>query len=148
MEDPRNKLNAALKEAMVNKDAIRRDVIRMALNSIKQVEIDERKTLAAEEAMSILQREAKKRRESVQEARNAGREDIAAAEAEQLAILEEFLPQQLSRAEIEALVRDAIQQTGASSPKEMGKVMGVLMPKVKGVADGKLVNDVVRELLS
>lgn len=148
MEDPRNKLNAALKEAMVNKDATRRDVIRMALNSIKQVEIDERKTLAAEEAMSILQREAKKRRESVQEARNAGREDIAAAEAEQLAILEEFLPQQLSRAEIEALVRDAIQQTGASSPKEMGKVMGVLMPKVKGVADGKLVNDVVRELLS
>src|SRR5215207_3857158 len=147
MEDPREKLTAALKEAMVNKNATRRDVIRMAQNAIKQVEIDERKTLSPEDAMTILQREAKKRRESVQEAQKAGRQDIADEEATQLAILEEFMPKQMSREELVVIVRGAIQESGATSAKEMGKVMGVLMPKVKGLADGKLVNEVVRELL-
>ena len=147
MEDPREKLIAALKEAMVNKSATRRDVIRMAQNAIKQVEIDERKTLSPEDAMTILQREAKKRRESVQEAQKAGRQDIADEEATQLAILEEFMPKQMSREELVVIVRGAIQESGATSAKEMGKVMGVLMPKVKGLADGKLVNEVVREQL-
>jgi uncharacterized protein len=147
MDDPREKLTAALKEAMVNKNATRRDVIRMAQNAIKQVEIDERKPLSPEDAMAILQREAKKRRESIQEAQKAGRQDIADEEAAQLAILEEFMPKQMSREELVVIVREAIQESGATSAKEMGKVMGVLMPKVKGLADGKLVNEVVREQL-
>jgi uncharacterized protein YqeY len=141
-------MNAALKEAMISKDARRRDVIRMALNAVKQVEIDERKTLTPEDVTAILQREAKTRREAIAEAQNAGRAETAAAEAEKLAILESFLPQQMTRDEVAVLARDAIVQTGATSPKDMGKVMSVLMPKVKGVADGKLVNDVVREMLS
>ena len=148
MDDPRPKLQVALKEAMVNKDNTRRDVIRMSLNALKQVEIDTQKSLSAEEALSILQKEAKKRRESVEEAEKAGRAEVAAQEQLEVGILEEFLPKQLSREEIQSLARDAIAQSGATSANDMGKVMGVLMPKVKGVADGKLVNQVVRELLS
>jgi len=147
MDDPRNQLNAALKQAMLNKDNARRDVIRAALSAMKQVEVDERRELTPEAVVAVLQKEVKKRRESVDEATKAGREDIAAAEAAQIAILEEFLPRQLSRDEIAVLVREAIAQTGASSPKDMGKVMGVLVPKTKGSADGRLVNEVVRELL-
>jgi uncharacterized protein YqeY len=138
----------ALKQAMIAKDASRRDVLRMTISAFKQVEIDERRELSADDAVTILQREIKKRRDSIDEARKAGREDIAASEAAELEMIEVFLPEQLSRDEIAALVRDAIAQTGAASPKEMGKVMGVLMPQVKGKADGKLVNEVVRELLS
>ena len=148
MEDPRPRMQDALKQAMIAKDTSRRDVLRMTISAFKQVEIDERRELSAEDAVTILQREIKKRRDSIEEAQKAGREDIAASEAAELEMIEGFLPEQLSREEIAALVRDAIAQTGAASPKEMGKVMGVLMPKVKGKADGKLVNEVVRELLS
>jgi uncharacterized protein YqeY len=138
----------ALKQAMLAKDVLRRDVLRMTLSAFKQVEIDERRTLSAEDAVTILQKEVKKRRDSIDEARKAGREDIAAAEAEQLVIIEGFLPQMLSREEISALAQAAIAQTGASTAKEMGQVMAVLMPQVRGRADGKLVNEVVRALLN
>jgi len=147
MEDPRSKLKAALKEAMKNKDASRRGVIRMALNAIKQQEIDSQNDLSAEDATAILQKEAKKRREIVEEMAQAGRDDLAEKEKSELAILEEFLPQQLSREQIQTLAQDVIEQTGASSTKDMGKVMGALMSRVKGQADGKIVNEVVRELL-
>lgn len=148
MDDVKAKLSEALKAAMVAKDTARRDVIRLMQSAVKQIEVDERKTLTNEDVLTILQKEVKKRRESAEEARKANRVDIAEAEEAEIAIIEQFLPQQLSRAEIEVLVRDAIAQTGATSAKEMGKVMGVLMPKTKGVADGKLVNEVVRSLLS
>jgi hypothetical protein len=141
-------MQAALKEAMQQKDAMRRDVIRMGLNAIKQIEVDERRTLTAEEAVAVLQKECKKRRETIDEARKAGREDIAGTEMAQLAVLEAFLPRQMDRAEVEALAKAAIAETGASSAKEMGKVMAVLMPQVRGKADGKMVNDVVRSLLN
>ena len=148
MEDPRPKMQDALKQAMLAKDAQRRDVLRMTINAFKQVEIDERRELSAEDAVTILQREIKKRNDSIEEARKAGREDVATNEENELNMIEGFLPQQLSRDEIAVLVRDAIAQTGASSAKDMGKVMGVLMPQVKGKADGKLVNEVVRESLN
>ena len=148
MADVKAKLQDALKQAMVSKDAGRRDVLRLMMSAIKQVEVDERRTLSDDETLAILQREVKKRRESIDEARKVGRSDIAEDEVAEVAIIEEFLPQQLSRAEIEVLAREAVQQTGATSAKDMGKVMGVLMPKVRGVADGKLVNEVVRDLLS
>jgi uncharacterized protein YqeY len=147
-DDPRPQIQDALKQAMINKDTTRRDVLRMTVSAFKQVEIDERRELSADDALTILQREIKKRRDSVDEARKAGRNDIADSEAAELAMLEVFLPQQLSRDEIAALVKDAIAKTGASSAKDMGKVMGVLMPQVKGKADGKLVNEVVRDLLN
>ncbi|MBZ0277250.1 MAG: GatB/YqeY domain-containing protein, partial [Anaerolineae bacterium] len=124
MEDPRTALQAALKAAMLSKDAIRRDVIRLAMSAIKQVEIDERRELTPEDVVVILQKEVKTFRESIQEWQNAGREDKIAETQRDLSILESFLPQQLSRDEIAALVRDAIAKSGATSVKEMGKVMG------------------------
>lgn len=148
MEDPRPKMQDALKQAMLQKDAKRRDVLRMTINAFKQVEVDERRELSAEDAVLILQREIKKRNDSIDEARKAGRQDIAESEESELKLIEVFMPQQLSREEIVALVQDAVAKTGASSAKDMGKVMGVLMPQVKGRADGKLVNEVVRDALN
>lgn len=148
MEDPRVQLQADMKAAMRSKDRQRLTVIRMAINAIKQDEIDSRTTLSAEDATAILLREAKKRRESIAEAEKVGRPDLAAEEKEELAILEVYLPQQLSEAEITELVKVAIAESGATSPKQMGDVMRILMPKVKGRADGKLVNQVVRSLLA
>ena len=148
MDDPKAKLQAALKEAMLKKDNARRDVIRLLTSAIKQVEIDTRKDLTPEDVIGILQKEAKKRRETIEEAEKAGRMEMAASEKQELVIIEEFLPQQLSREEITVLAREAIAQTGVTSAKEMGKIMGALQPKVKGKADGKLVSEVVRELLS
>lgn len=147
MDDPRIAMQAALKDAMQQKDAMRRDVIRMGLNAIKQIEVDERRTLTPEEAVAVLQKEVKKRRETIDEAHKAGREDVAETEAAQLAVMEVFLPRQMDRAEVEALAQAAIAESGASSAKDMGKVMAILMPKVRGLADGKLVNDVVKGLL-
>lgn len=147
MEDPRERMQADLKAAMRAQDRRTVSVIRMALNAIKQEEIDRRVTLSAEEAAAILQREAKKRHESITEAEQAGRSDVAETEKAELAILDAYLPQQLSREQIVALARQAIAETGADSPKAMGAVMKVLMPRVRGQADGRLVNEVVRELL-
>lgn len=148
MSETRNALQTALKEAMVNKDALRRDVIRMVQSALKQVEIDERRDLNEEDVMKILQGEIKKRREAISEAEKASRADMAEDERGKLVILEAFLPQQLTRDEVEAFAREAIAQTGATSAKDMGKVMGALMPKVKNKADGQVVNQVVRDLLS
>ncbi len=147
MTEPKEKLQAALKEAMINKDSMRRDVIRGLLSAVKQVEIDSQKNLSAEDTVSILQKEAKKRRESIDEAVKVGRSEIADQEKLELAIIEGFLPTQLSREQVATIVQETIAQTGVTSPKEIGKLMGALMPKVKGLADGKLVNEVVRELL-
>lgn len=147
MEDPKAVLQNALKTAMVNKDNLRRDVIRVMMSAIKQVEVDSQKQLAGDEIITILQKEAKKRRESIDEALKVGRTEIAEQEKKELSILEEFLPNQLTHDEISVIVRETIAQTGVSSAKEIGKLMGALMPKVKGLADGKLVNEIVRELL-
>lgn len=132
---------------MIAKESLRRDVLRLTMSAFKQVEVDERKELTAEDAMNILQREVKKRRESIDEARKAGRQDIVDQEELELTYLIVFLPTQLTRDEIVALVREVITESGATSAKEMGKVMGLLSPKVKGKADGKLVNEIVREQL-
>ena len=147
MTEPKEQLQAALKEAMINKDNLRRDVIRGLLSAVKQVEIDSQKTVNAEDTVVILQKEAKKRRESIDEAVKVGRSEIADQEKIELAIIEGFLPAQLSREQVTTIVQETITQTGVTSPKEIGKLMGALMPKVKGLADGKLVNEVVRELL-
>lgn len=147
MTEPKEQLQAALKEAMINKDNVRRDVIRGLVSAVKQVEIDSQKTLNAEDTVAVLQKEAKKRRESIDEAVKVGRSEIADQEKIELAIIEGFLPTQLSREQVATIVQETIAQTGVTSPKEIGKLMGALMPKVKGLADGKLVNEVVRELL-
>ena len=146
MSSVKDALNNAVKEAMKNKDAQRRDALRLLTSAIKQVEVDTRRELSDEEIVDVLQKEVKKRRESIEELTRAGRD--ASAEQYEVGLLEEFLPRQLSREEIEALVREAIAASGASSAKEMGKVMGLLTPQTKGRADGKLVSTIVREMLS
>jgi uncharacterized protein len=145
---PKEILNNALKDAMKNKDSERRDTLRLLTSAIKQVEIDTRKEPTEQEVMDILQKEAKKRRESIGELEKAGRGEQMAQEQFELALIEEFLPKQLSREEVEAIVKAAIQQTGVTSAKEMGKVMGAIQPQVKGRADGKLVSEIVKAMLS
>jgi uncharacterized protein YqeY len=148
VEDPRPQLQSALKEAMKTKDTLVRDVIRMAQNAIKQVEIDTRKDVSPTEAVEILQKEAKKRRESIADYEKAGRADMAQQEQDELAILERFLPKQMSADELRAIVDEVIAQVGVSSPKDIGRVMGPIMERVKGLADGKLVSQIVREQLN
>ncbi|MBX3062398.1 MAG: GatB/YqeY domain-containing protein [Anaerolineae bacterium] len=137
-----------LKTAMKAGDATKRDALRLLSSAIKQAEIDSRTTLSEEQLNSLLQTEAKKRRDTITEMQKAGREDIAAKEAMELALIESYLPTQLTREQIEEEVRKAISETGAQSAKDMGNLMKVLMPRVKGLADGKLVNEVVKTLLS
>jgi hypothetical protein len=148
MTHPKETIAAAIKEAMKDKNNERRDALRLLQAAIKQVEIDTRQELTPEAVLDILQKEAKKRRESIGELTKAGRTEHVAAEQFELALIEEFLPKQLSQAEIEAIIQAAIASTGATSPKEMGKVMSVVTPQTKGLADGKLVSDLVKTLLS
>lgn len=147
MNSPKQALQDALKDAMKSKDNARRDVIRLVQSAVKQVEVDERKDLDDEEVMNILQKEAKKRRESITELENAGRTEQAEAEQFELAVIEEFLPRQFTLEELKPIVQDAIEESGATSMKEMGQIMKIVMPKVQGRADGKMVNQVVKELL-
>jgi len=141
------RLNEDMKAAMRSQDKFRLSVIRMVRSSIKNVEIDQRKTLADNEVLEILGRELKQRRDSIQEFERAGRGDLAEAVKAEIDILAEYMPQQLSEAEIEDVVKQTIAEVGASSKADMGKLMSALMPKVKGRADGKLVNQAVLRLL-
>ncbi len=147
MATPKERLNEDLKAAMKAGDGARKDAIRFILSAIKQVEIDTRTTLDEEETFKLLQKEAAKRRDSIVEYRKAGREDAVTKEEMELALLESYLPAQMSRADLEKEVAAVIAETGATSAKEMGAIMKVLMPRVKGKADGKLVNEVVGAML-
>jgi hypothetical protein len=147
MPGPKEQLSEDLKTAMKSGDAVRKDAIRFILSAIKQVEIDTRETLTDERVYGILQTEAKKRRDSMTEARSVGREDLAIKDEFELALIEHYLPTQLTREQIETEARAVIAEIGAVGPKEQGAVMKALLPKVKGRADGKLVNEVVGALL-
>lgn len=145
--DTSEQLRADLKEAMRGGDTEKRDVLRFLLAAVKQVEVDEQKTLDEAGVQQVLQKQAKQRRESIADYSKAGRQDLVDEEEAQLAVIESYLPRQMSREEIAALAGAAIAATGAHGPQDMGKVMGQLMPQVKGKADGRLVNEVVRDLL-
>ena len=137
-----------MKEAMKAKEKDRLAVIRMVRGAIKQIEIDSKKELDDEAVIGVISKEVKMRKDSVEEFKKGGREDLVAKTEAEIAVLMPYLPQQLSEDEIRSLVQAAVEQVGASSPKDMGKVMGVLMPKVKGRADGQLVNTIVKEALN
>ncbi|WP_047154948.1 GatB/YqeY domain-containing protein [Aneurinibacillus tyrosinisolvens] len=141
------RLNDDMKQAMKNKDKLKLSVIRMVKSSVKNEEINQGKELSDDEVLTVLTRELKQRRDSLQEFEKAGREDLAASARNEINVLIEYMPEQLSEEEVRKLVSEAIQQVGAASKKDMGKVMGALMPKVKGRADGALVNKIVQELL-
>ena len=137
-----------LKEAMKNKDTLKKDTITMLRAAILQVEKDSQKTLNDDEICAIVAKEVKKRKESVKEYEDAGREDIATSLKQEVEILSKYLPEQLTEDEIEKLVVEAISESGATSPKDMGRVMSILRPKTAGKADGKLVSDIVKEKLA
>jgi uncharacterized protein YqeY len=129
-------------------DALRRDVLRMAANAAYNVEKRNQKPLTEDEFLAVLTREVKTRRESVDAYTKANREDLAAKEQAEIAILGEYLPAALSETEIQALLDEAIAATGATNPRDMGKVMGWLSPRIRGRADGKVVSGLVASALA
>jgi len=129
-------------------DALRRDTLRMAESAIYNAEKRDRRTYTDDEIVGVLSREVKTRRESVDAFRKGGRDDLASKEEAEIGILETYLPEQLGEAEIKALVEEAIAATGASSPRDMGMVMGWLAPRTKGRADGRAVSQVVSQSLA
>ena len=141
-----NDMKVAMKAKAEGKQRLA--VIRMVRSAIRQLEIDGKKELGDEEVMSVITKEVKMRRDSIEEFKKGNRADLVAQTENEISVLMAYLPRQLSKEEVSSLVEEAVAATGASSPKDMGKVMGVLMPKVKGRADGKLVNMLVRESLN
>lgn len=142
-----DRLEAAMRDAMRARDEQRTQTLRMAMAAAHNLKIERRRDLTDDEVVDVLTKQVKQRRESIEMYRAGGREDRAAAEEAEAVILGEFLPEQLGEAEVEALARAAITETGASTPADLGRVMGRLAPQTRGRADGRLVSDVVRRLL-
>ena len=141
-------LNEDLKSALRSGDKLRTSVIRLLTALIKNREVEKRGPLTDAEAIQAVSASCKQRQEAIEQYRQGGRQDLVDKETAELAILQTYLPAALSPDELQTLVRDAIQDAQASSPREMGKVMALLMPKVTGRADGKVVSTLVREMLS
>jgi uncharacterized protein len=144
----RERLQDDTTAAMRSGDTLRRDVLRMVQNSIYNTEKSKRITMSDDDVIGVLTREVKTRRESVDAFRKGGREDLAGKEEAEIAILSEYLPQALGEDELNALVREAIEATGASSARDLGKVMGWLSPRTRGRADGKVVSGLVAQALA
>jgi uncharacterized protein len=141
-------LQSDMQTAMRGGDTLRRDTLRMVLAAAQNAAKDKRAPLTDEETLDVVAREVKKRRESVEAYSAADRADLAEAEQAEIDILIPYLPEQLGADEVRALAAEAVTSTGASSPRDIGRVMSVLMPKVKGRADGKLVSSIVNEELA
>jgi uncharacterized protein YqeY len=137
-----------LKAALKASDTLRLSVLRLAKAAVKNQQIEKSRELSDEEIVSVLSTMAKQRRESIEQFERGGREDLAEKERQELSIIQSYMPAQLSHEEIEALIVRAIQESSARSEADMGKVMKLLMPRIKGMADGKWVNVRVKELLA
>ena len=137
-----------LKESMQQKDMLRKDTVTMLRAAILQIEKDTQKELTESEIEGIVAKEIKKRKDSIADYEKGGRLDIVETVNKEIQILEKYLPEQLTEEEILALVKEAIENTGASSMKDMGKVMGALREKTTGKADGKVVSDMVKQELA
>lgn len=143
-------LQEELRESMLARDQLRTSVIRMLLSAINYYEIQKGGAgyeANEEDVMEVIQKEAKQRRDSIEEFKKAQRQELLDKETKELEILQKYLPEQMDEEEIKKLVEEAVAQTGAKSIGDMGKVMGTLMPKIKGRADGSLVSKLVRERL-
>ncbi|HHY82172.1 MAG TPA: GatB/YqeY domain-containing protein [Clostridiales bacterium] len=136
-----------MKSALKNNDTLRRSTITMVRAAILQKEKDERKELNDDDIIGVISREVKQRRDAIPEFEKGNRPDLVDKLNSEINILMEYLPQQLTENEVDAMVLEAISEVNASGIKDMGKVMGVLMPRLKGRADGKLVNQLVRKHL-
>ena len=136
-----------MRTAVKARDDLRRDTLRFVLSALHNEEVAKRRDLTDDEIVGVLTKQAKMRRESIEAFAKGGRDELVAKEKGELAFIEGYLPQQMTRDEIAALAKQAIADTGASSPADQGKVMQKLMPQVKGRAEGKLVAEVVGSLL-
>lgn len=147
----KQQLKDQLKEAMLAKEELRTAVIRFILSGVTYYEINKGGAgyeATDEDVMAVIQKEVKQRKDSIEQFHNAGRQDLVDKEQAELTILETYLPEQMGEEEVRKLVEEAVTSTGASAPQDMGKVMGALMPKVKGKADGGMVSRLVKEALS
>ena len=143
----KTQLNDSMKDAMRSGDEVRKRTVRMALAAVKQAEVDKRIELDDTAVMNLIQKEVKNRRESLEEAKKANRPDLIEANEAEIKVLEAFLPTAMPAEELRALVQNAITETGAASPADMGKVMKVVMAKVAGRAPNDMVSATVREYL-
>ncbi|MEO5965594.1 MAG: GatB/YqeY domain-containing protein, partial [Candidatus Limnocylindrales bacterium] len=141
----RERLHEDTTAAMRSGDALRRDVLRMAQNAMYNIEKAKKVTLSEDEVLAVLTREVKTRRESIDAFRKGAREDLATKEEAEIAILQDYLPQALTEAEVTTLVAEGIAATGASSARDLGKVMGWLSSRTRGRADGKIVSGLVAQ---
>lgn len=143
----KDKLKEDLKSAMKEKDTIRKNVVQLIKAGVLQVEKDSKVTLDDDGVLGVIAKQLKQRRDSLPEYEKSGRDDLISQLKREMDILMEYLPPQLSHEELEAIVKQAVEETGAQSVKDMGKVMAAVMPKTKGRADGKEINRIARELL-
>jgi len=141
------RLQSDIKQAMKAREKDKLTALRMLVAQLKDVSVNAGKELTEETFIEVTSRAIKQRKDSAEQFKQGGREELAAKEEAEIAYFEAYLPAQLDAAAIEELVRQAIEETGAAGKQDMGKVMGVVMPKVKGKADGKVVNQIVMELL-
>jgi uncharacterized protein YqeY len=144
----KEKLQSDLRSSIRQKDEVRKRTLRLALAAITNAEVAQRRELDDPSVLAVLAKEVRQRQESIEEYRKGGREDLVAQEEADLAVLQTYLPQQLSREEIVTRAKAIIEELGATGMGQMGPVMKSLMQELRGQADGKLVNQVVRELLS
>lgn len=143
----KDKLKQDLKIAMKEKDSIRKNVVQLIKAGVLQVEKDKQITLDDEGVLDVIAKQLKQRRDSLPDYEKSGREDLIAQLKREMDILMEYLPAQLSEEELVEIVKEAVTSTGASSVKDMGKIMAAVMPKTKGRADGREINRIARELL-
>jgi len=149
MEAPlKDRLNDDLKKAMKSGDTLRRSVFRMALSAIQNAEIAKKTGLEESDVIGVIAKEARQRQESIKAFNDGNRPDLTVQEEAELAILQEYLPQQITRDEIVAEARRIVEAVGAKGPGDKGKVMGGIIAQLKGKADGREINDIVTELLN
>lgn len=147
----KQQLKEELKQSMLAKDAAKTSALRMVISALGYYEIQKGGAgyeATEEDVLAVIQKEAKQHRDSIEQFKSAGRDELVEKETFELKLLEAFLPAQMGEEEVKKLVTDAVQKSGASSPADIGKVMGVLMPQVKGKADGGLVSKLVKEALT
>ena len=141
-------LMADLKTAMKNKDSLLKSVITMLRADIKQIEVDKRIELADEDVIDIIAKQIKAKQSAIEDFRNGNREDLAEEALAEIELLKKYLPEQLSHEELETIIKAVVEEVGATTMKDMGKVMGLVNPQVKGKADGKAVSTIVKSLLN
>jgi len=144
----RETINTEVKNAMKAKETKKRDALRLLMSAFKQIEVDERKELSDDDVIKIIQTQVKRRNDSIAQYKEAGRDDLMQVELDEISYFEPYLPAQLSDEELQSAIKEIISEVGATTMKDMGKVMGASSKKLAGKADGKRINEAVKALLA